>query len=127
MPMQRERYPDDWDAIALAIKTEANWKCQECGRQCRKTGESLTEFIDRVVPKVHCKFSYDLLQEISDKPGRFVLTVAHLDHIPENCDRANLKALCSVCHCRYDLKAMAHKKRLKREYHGQQRLFDLDN
>lgn len=125
MPIQRERYPDDWEEIALAIKTEANWKCQECGRECRKPGESWSEFIDRIVPKVHCKSSYDLNQEINDKPGRFVLTVAHLDHTPENCDRANLKALCSVCHCRYDLKAMAKKKHLKREYHGQLRLFDL--
>lgn len=123
MPMQRERYPDNWDAIALQIKTEANWKCQECGRVCRQAGEALHDFIDRVVPKVHCKESYDLLEEITQKPTRFVLTVAHLNHIPEDCSRENLKAMCSVCHCRYDLKAMALKKRLKREYQGQLRLF----
>ncbi len=121
--MQRERYPDDWDAIALQIKTEAGWKCQECGRECRRSGETLSDFIDRVVTETPSQ----LLDEIIDKPARFILTVAHLNHIPEDCRRENLKALCSVCHCRYDLKAMARKKRLKREYHGQQRLFDLDN
>lgn len=31
-----------------------------------------------------------------------VLTVAHLDHTPENCDPANLRAWCQQCHLRYD-------------------------
>lgn len=31
-----------------------------------------------------------------------VLTIAHLDHIPENCDDANLRAWCQRCHLRYD-------------------------
>ncbi|MFP3986932.1 hypothetical protein U9R90_05395 [Streptomyces sp. E11-3] len=31
-----------------------------------------------------------------------VLTVAHLDHQPENVDPANLMAACQACHLRYD-------------------------
>jgi len=31
-----------------------------------------------------------------------VLTVAHLDHRPENCHDSNLLALCQRCHLRYD-------------------------
>jgi hypothetical protein len=116
MPMQRFCYPANWHEIALQVKTEANWKCEECGRECKKPSESLADFIDRIVPKVHCTDSYDLLAEISAKPTRFILTTAHLDHVPENVARSNLKALCSVCHCRYDLKAMPHKKMLKREF-----------
>jgi hypothetical protein len=123
-PMQRDRYPANWQEIALKVKTEANWKCEECGRECRKVGESLGDFANRTIPKVHCRYSDDLLHEITTKPTRFVLTTAHLDHTPENCDRSNLKALCSVCHCRMDLKAMAHKKMLKREYQGQLNLFN---
>jgi len=57
------------------------------------------------------------------RPQRFTLTVAHLDHCPPNCDRANLKALCAPCHCRYDLKAMPQKKRLKAERQGQLTIF----
>jgi hypothetical protein len=34
--------------------------------------------------------------------GRIVLTVAHLDHQPENCVDENLKAMCQRCHLRYD-------------------------
>ena len=40
-----------------------------------------------------------------DRPLRIVkiiLTVAHLDHSPENCTDENLKALCQRCHNRYD-------------------------
>ena len=122
--MQRLRYPTNWDEIATHVKAEANWKCEQCGRECRKSGESLADFINRVVPKIHCTYSYNLLAEITKKPTRLVLTTAHLDHTPENCTRSNLKALCSVCHCRMDLKAMAHKKMLKREYQVQLNLFN---
>ena len=31
-----------------------------------------------------------------------VLTVAHLDHTPENCEPENLKAMCQRCHLTYD-------------------------
>jgi hypothetical protein len=127
MPMQRSRYPANWQDIATQVKSEANWKCEQCGRECRRSGESLADFIDRVVPKVHCTDSYELLHEINTKPTRFVLTTAHLNHIPEDVTRSNLKALCSACHCRYDLKAMARKKMLKREFHGQLNLFAGEN
>ncbi len=111
MPMQRERYPSNWEEIALKIKTEANWQCENCGRKCKKVGESWEEFEVRTG------------QKITEKRMRFVLTVAHLNHIPEDCRPENLKSWCSVCHCRYDLKAIEHKKMLKREYNGQLRLF----
>lgn len=31
-----------------------------------------------------------------------VLTTAHLDHTPENCDPGNLRAMCQGCHLHYD-------------------------
>jgi 5-methylcytosine-specific restriction endonuclease McrA len=34
---------------------------------------------------------------------RIILTVAHLDHQPENCAPENLKAWCQRCHNRYDI------------------------
>lgn len=37
-----------------------------------------------------------------DKPIVIVLTVAHLDHRPENCDPANLRAWCQRHHLAYD-------------------------
>ncbi len=34
---------------------------------------------------------------------KVVLTVAHLDHTPENCADENLRAWCQRCHNTYDL------------------------
>jgi hypothetical protein len=34
--------------------------------------------------------------------SRVVLTVAHLDHNPVNCEPANLRAWCQRCHLTYD-------------------------
>lgn len=36
------------------------------------------------------------------KTVEIVLTIAHLDHQPENCDPDNLRAWCQRCHNRYD-------------------------
>jgi hypothetical protein len=58
-----------------------------------------------------------------EKPQRFTLTVAHLDHVPSNCDRSNLRALCSGCHLKYDVSQMGLKKRLKKERQGQMKMF----
>jgi hypothetical protein len=33
---------------------------------------------------------------------KIVLTIAHLDHVPEHCDDDNLKAMCQKCHLKYD-------------------------
>lgn len=88
MPMQRELYPDDWKAIAYAKKQAAGWKCEECGKQCRKPVEAF-------------------------RGHKYTLTVAHLDHNPANCAPDNLKALCAPCHLRYDAKHHAETRRRK--------------
>lgn len=36
--------------------------------------------------------------------SKVILTVAHLDHNPANCDPSNLMAMCQRCHNRYDRK-----------------------
>jgi hypothetical protein len=124
MPMNRANYPDNWEAIALEVKQAANWTCQECDRPCRRPGESLPDFIKRIQGTSHPDLDWinqTAVSAICDHPTRFVLTTAHLDHDPWNPD-ARLKALCSVCHCRYDLKAMGTKRRIKLEQAGQLRM-----
>lgn len=111
MPMDRRLYPDNWEAIAQQVKAESNWCCEACGKPCRRSGESLREFIDRV-PRLP-------LEELFEHPQRWTLTVAHLNHVPADCRRSNLKALCAPCHCRYDLSQMGRKRQLKRELLGQ--------
>lgn len=90
MPMDKKRYPKNWKDISLRIKQDADWICQECGRQCRKPGE---------------KFD----------THKRTLTVAHMNHIPEDISPNNLKALCAPCHLRYDAKHHAESRRKQKK------------
>jgi hypothetical protein len=47
MPMQRDLYPEDWEAIATRIKEEVNWECEDCGKRCRCPGEAIADYVDR--------------------------------------------------------------------------------
>lgn len=77
MPMDRSRYPKNWNEIALAIKDCASWHCQECGLDCTPI-------------------------KISDRSlkAKHTLTVHHQDYDPANNHPSNLIALCSACHLR---------------------------
>lgn len=121
MPMDRKLYPPDWKAIAYRIKTEVNWCCESCGRACLQPGESSAAFTQRICTTDNPD-TCPAVAEFRAYPRRFLLTVAHLNHVPADCERDNLKALCAPCHCRYDLKQMGRKRLLKRERHGQLRL-----
>ena len=76
MPMNRALYPDDWELRARRVKQRAKWRCQACGKRCRRPGEPF-------------------------ESHRWTLTAAHRDHDPEN-PHARLIALCATCHLRYD-------------------------
>lgn len=89
MPMDKKRYPKDWKRIAYEIKEKAGWKCEFCGKQCRRPGEPF-------------------------ETHRKTLTVAHMNHTPEDIRPENLKALCAPCHLRYDAKHHAETRRTER-------------
>jgi hypothetical protein len=110
MPMNRSLYPAYWPQLAQLIKRRADWTCQDCGRPCYRPGETFPDLANRL-PR---EWTWQL-----DRPRRFILTVAHLNHRPEDCAISNLKALCTVCHCRMDLAAMATKRAIARERQGQ--------
>jgi hypothetical protein len=88
-PENKHRYPSDWKAISLRIRTErAAGRCEclgECGRGTH-TGRC---------PNLNGGPAYGTGSKV-------VLTVAHLDHTPENCNPANLRAMCQGCHLHYD-------------------------
>jgi hypothetical protein len=88
-PENRHRYPDDWDEISAAIKQRAGWRC-ECTGECGRGHYTRCDRIDRSTVIV------------DRKPVRIVLTVAHLNHTPEDCREDNLKAMCQGCHVHYD-------------------------
>lgn len=93
MPINYANYPPSFPAIALRIKTLAEWKCEKCGLQCRYPDEPF------------------------DTHKR-TLTTAHINHIEMDCRDENLVALCPKCHLAYDevRKAMQRlaRKRIKR-------------
>lgn len=84
MPVDWSNYPTNWKETALAVKIAADWKCQQCGKQCRRPGEPFDTH-------------------------RNTLTVAHLNHDPGN-EQAELKAMCSPCHLRYDAHSKAERR-----------------
>jgi len=95
-PENKARYPADWKEISLSIRQHrAQWRCE----QMDANGE-----LGR------CTAMHGEPHPITG--GRVVLTVAHLDHQPENCAPDNLKAMCQRCHNRYD---MAERRRGIRE------------
>jgi len=97
MPLDRSKYPDDWDEISLRVREAAAWRCEFCGAQNGK---------------VHLETG-----------SKVVLTVAHLDHDTSNNAVRNLRALCQRCHLRYDhelhIKHAAETRRRKRIEAGQ--------
>lgn len=87
-PENKNRYPKNWKKISEYIRFErADNKCEFCGAVnhswVNKHTRKLTTADDEYAIKI-------------------VLTVAHLDHTPENCSYDNLKALCQKCHNSYD-------------------------
>ena len=87
MPMQREKYPDDWEDISRRIRFErAEGKC-ECAGECGKHDANCGAINYQPHPVTGSKV---------------VLTVAHLNHDPMDCCDENLKAMCQRCHLNYD-------------------------
>lgn len=88
-PSEKKRYPKDWRQIAERIKRRAQDRC-ECLGECGGHAAGVERCPER---QYHQATTFN---------GTVVLTVAHLDHTPENCANHNLKAMCQRCHLRYD-------------------------
>lgn len=125
MPMDRARYPKNWEEIAQHVKQAADWRCQECGRPCKRPHQSWAFF--KAAIAICAPYWADEFDEGTPKHHRFVLTVAHLDQNPANNDPANLRALCSVCHLRHDAPFREANRRAKLERKGQLNLLEVGN
>lgn len=116
-PENKARYPKDWKAIRAEILERAGDRCEweENGERCPCLNAEWgirdlegkwwpwTEFAEGRVP--------DDIRFENDKRAirmgfRLVLTIAHLNHTPEDNgepgDRPNLRAFCQYHHLRYD-------------------------
>lgn len=114
-PEERDRYPKDWSQISLRIRERAGWKCEWCGVP---NGELGGRTVSGAWLAAHATGT-DGMRTTWPQKGeeawcgpseapqrlrivRIILTVAHLNHQPEDCRDENLKALCQRCHNRYD-------------------------
>lgn len=119
-PENRGRYPADWPVISREIRTvRAGGRC-ECDGRCGADG---------------CPGGEGRCAAVNGRPHPLtgsvvVLTVAHLDHTPENCDPDNLMAACQRCHLAYDAVLHARSRRRATEQRWQAAgavpLFDVD-
>ncbi len=109
----RQRYPKDWQAIRAAIRQRAKNCCEFCGVPngaliVRDHGPDGATFTLVNTGATHdaqtgALLGYARRNEYADrKLTRVILTTAHLDHMPEHNDPANLRALCCRCHLLHD-------------------------
>jgi hypothetical protein len=108
-PENRARYPKDWPEVRARILQRARYRCEHegCGAVHRDVGYWLNGKFVRMSSSLRdagCKAgdSVDCSDGTTIKLIQIVLTIAHLDHTPENCDDNNLRAWCQRHHLAYD-------------------------
>jgi hypothetical protein len=79
MPIDRKRYPTNWEQIALNVKQAAGWRCHHCQRLCLRPGEKL--------PSLN-----------RSEWTKAILCVHHANFMPEDNQPQNLIPLCTPCH-----------------------------
>lgn len=108
-PENRARYPADWPAIRERILRRAGHRCEHPG--CRARHLELgywrgDEWVRMPLALWDAGARRGSLIGCADgsviRIIRIVLTVAHLDHVPENCADENLRAWCQRHHLAYD-------------------------
>lgn len=88
-PENRHRYPADWKQISHRIRFERAASRCECEGECGR-GTHYGR-----CPNRHGGNAYGTGSAV-------ILTVAHLNHVPEDCRDENLRAMCQGCHLHYD-------------------------
>lgn len=128
-PENKARYPANWKLIREDILRRALWRCEwpGCGALHRDVGwwrddgkfihmgRALRDAGAKAGDRIACAGGGEI------KLLMIVLTIAHLDHQPENCDPENLRAWCQRHHLAYDAehhKANAYRTRKERARTG---------
>lgn len=115
MPMQRDRYPENWDDISLSIRERDGWQCKWCGVKNGAIGARDRDgqwHNEKDIHLMNSDCGYALFGEFP-KMIKIVLTVAHLGtphadgtpgdkHDKMDVRLENLAALCQRCHLNYD-------------------------
>lgn len=103
-PENRDRYGADWPEFSLSIRRDrAEWRC-ECEGECGMPGHAAAGG--------RCENRHGKPSVYTG--SKVVLTVAHLNHIPEQRDPDTVKAMCQGCHLWYDREHHAETRRAAR-------------
>jgi len=114
MPINYKKYPSNWKTeIVPRILERANNKCEFCGLENYSAVYAVSYYM-----RHNGKYGYRTIWFRNKKDAireclgyrintrRVILTIAHLDHdeLNHNIKDNRLKALCQMCHLRYDAK-----------------------
>jgi endo-1,4-beta-D-glucanase Y len=115
MPIDYSKYPKNWKEIRTTVLERAGNRCEVCGvknyewllslKVMDRKGKLHTEWIqEETLPDFIIKCQKEKQTILSIKHVRVILTIAHLDHDADNHDVElnRLKAMCQLCHLRYD-------------------------
>jgi ribosomal protein S14 len=114
MPIDYARYPPDWlKVIRPRIMARAENRCEVCGLEHNQVvwaakfqiKDDKSRYVLRSIwfsSKQDAERENTYWQDV--KPVRVILTIAHLDHDEDNhaVTDDRLKAMCQICHIRYD-------------------------
>lgn len=129
-PENKHRYPADWKDIRYEVLERAKHCCEFCGVKNHAIGYrseaygftdlsalgSMTTLEGTISAEVNQMNHMKFHASRGEKIITIVLTIAHLDHTPENNKKDNLKALCQKCHNKYDMPhRIANRKRNKND------------
>lgn len=108
-PENRARYPSNWPEIRERILRRALWRCEHPGCEAlhRDVGwwrDGKFVHMNRALRDAGAKAGDTIACSDGStiKLIMIVLTIAHLDHQPENCSDDNLRAWCQRHHLAYD-------------------------
>lgn len=136
-PENRHRYPADWREIRAQILDRAGHCCEKCGVADHAVGWRDAAGVFHPIDYLWTSYGLGLDEDgarlsmanaqrqadfltarerLVPTPGMrgrwfvIVLTIAHLDHMPENCEPENLRAWCQRCHNTYDAPERARRR-----------------
>ncbi len=129
-PENRHRYPADWKQIRARILARAGNCCERCKApnltmiargEGRHAGTYMTDDAEVIDAETGENLGQCRMSDYSvGRMVRVVLTIAHLDHTPENCADDNLRAWCQRCHLQYDQQHHVETRQISRRTAGGQ-------
>jgi len=108
MPINYKNYPANWlSEIRPRIMKRANDKCEICGLSHKQIVFAIKIYVNNKWRSIWFSSINDAKREDlygNMKKVKVIITIAHLDHDASNINVPDerLKAMCQICHLRYD-------------------------